>query len=425
FRTIVNDIDATFTATIGGDVLFLRTNWNAPNFKVMAVDLHNPVGQRWRPVIPAGKTVVTSITAAGGRLLASHLEDVQPRLRLYTTLGRRIGEVPLRSIGSVGSVTGDWGQDEAFFSFSSFAQPTTIFRYDLNSGRLEVWSRLSVPMPSANINVQQVWYSSKDGTKIPMFIAHRADLELNGTNPTLLTGYGGFNVSQLPAFSPRAMFWIEHGGIYALPSLRGGGEFGEAWHQAGMLERKQNVFDDFIAAAEWLIDKRYTTPSKLAISGGSNGGLLVGAALTARPELFQAVVCSYPLLDMIRYHRFLVARFWVPEYGSSENEAEFKYLYAYSPYHRVSDGTGYPAVLLISGDSDTRVAPLHARKMTARLQAATRSLGRPILLKYYTKAGHSGGLPVTKTIEDLTDELLFLGWQLGMIRGATTNSIGP
>ena len=243
-----------------------------------------------------------------------------------------------------------------------------------------------------------------------MFVAHRRGLELNGNNPTLLTGYGGFNVSMLPSFNPFAIVWMENGGVWALPNLRGGGEFGEAWHRAGMLENKQNTFDDFIAAAEWLIDSGYTNPSKLAVRGGSNGGLLVGAAITQRPELFAAMVCTYPLLDMLRYHQFLVAGFWVPEYGSSENSLQFEYLATYSPYHRVRSGENYPAALFVTGDGDTRVAPLHARKMTALMQAETGS-SNPVLLMYDTEAGHSGGRPVTDMVAELTEELRFLLWR--------------
>jgi prolyl oligopeptidase len=300
--------------------------------------------------------------------------------------------------------------NEAFYTFDSFHIPMTIYRYNIAKATQEVWARQEDPIASESFEVKQVWYESKDKTRIPMFIAHAKGLKLNGSNPTLLTGYGGFNLSRTPGFSPLAAVWVELGGIYALPNLRGGGEFGEAWHQAGMLENKQNVFDDFIAAAEWLIKNGYTTPSKLAISGASNGGLLVGAAMTQRPDLFQAVVCSYPLLDMIRYHIF-GGRYWAPEYGSSENSEQIKYIYAYSPYHRVQPGTKYPAVLFISGDSDTRVAPLHARKMAALMQAATGS-DRPVLLHYDTKAGHSGGMPASTQIENLTDELSFLLWQL-------------
>ncbi|MDQ7053411.1 MAG: prolyl oligopeptidase family serine peptidase [candidate division KSB1 bacterium] len=246
-----------------------------------------------------------------------------------------------------------------------------------------------------------------------MFLVHKKGLELNGKNPTLLTGYGGFNISLKPGYSSLATIWVENGGVFARPSLRGGGEFGEEWHKAGMREKKQNVFDDFIAAAEWLIDNKYTNPEKLAISGGSNGGLLVGAALTQRPDLFKAVACFYPLLDMIRYHKFLVARFWIPEYGSSDDPEQFQYLLKYSPYHNVKPGTKYPAVIFITGDGDTRVAPLHARKMAALLQHATGS-DNPVLLLYDTKAGHSGGMPVSKRIEDMTNWLSFLMWHVGM-----------
>jgi prolyl oligopeptidase len=275
-----------------------------------------------------------------------------------------------------------------------------------------VFHRLNVPFNGEDLEVKQVWVESKDKTKVPMFLVHKKNLRLDGSNPVILTGYGGFNLNMLPAFSARAAFWVERGGVFALPALRGGGELGEPWHQAGMKEKKQNVFDDFIAAAEWLIANKYTQPSKLAISGGSNGGLLVGGALTQRPELFRAVVCSYPLLDMVRYHQFLVARYWVPEYGSSEDPEQFRYIYAYSPYHRVKESATYPAVLMVSGDSDTRVAPLHARKMAAMLQSV-KDNPNPVLLKYDTEAGHAGTLPVTRQIDNLTDELSFLVWQLG------------
>jgi prolyl oligopeptidase len=258
-----------------------------------------------------------------------------------------------------------------------------------------------------------VWYRSKDGTRIPMFVMSKKGLKRDGSAPAYLTGYGGFTISETPTYRPLAVLWVERGGVYALPNLRGGGEFGEAWHRAGMLKNKQNVFDDFTAAADWLVESRYTSRERLAISGGSNGGLLVGAALTQHPEKFRAVVCNVPLLDMLRYQQFLVARFWVPEYGSSEDPEQFQVLRAYSPYHHVTQGVAYPAVLLVTGDSDTRVDPLHARKMTALLQASTGS-GRPILLHYDTKLGHSAGKPVSKQIDDMSVELTFLFWQLGL-----------
>ncbi|HLE36833.1 MAG TPA: prolyl oligopeptidase family serine peptidase, partial [Candidatus Acidoferrales bacterium] len=288
---------------------------------------------------------------------------------------------------------------------------TTIYRYDLAKGAQQVWSQLKVPVDAAKIEVKQVWYSSKDGTRVPMFVVYPKAMKFDGSNPALLTGYGGFNATQSPGFSARAVAWVESGGVYAVANLRGGGEYGEEWHRAGMLGKKQNVFDDFITAAEWLIANKYTSPAKLAIRGGSNGGLLVGAALTQRPELFAAVVCGYPLLDMVRYQKFLVARYWVPEYGSAENAEQFRYIYAYSPYHNVKAATKYPAVLFVTGDADTRVAPLHARKMAALMQATTGS-ERPILLRYDTKAGHSGGTPVSKQVDELAEELAFLFWQL-------------
>jgi prolyl oligopeptidase len=420
---IVNDIDATFDSTIAGRTLYLRTNWNAPKQRVIAVDLDRPARPYWREVIPESTAVMTSLNAVGGRLFAGYLESVQSRIRMFAFDGAPAGEMATPGVGVTSNVSGEWERDEGFFTFSSISTPTTIYRYTVSSGEREVWARLQVPISGEAIDVKQVWFASKDGSKIPMFVAHRRGLKLDGSNPALLTGYGGFNASQMPGFSSRAAFWIENGGVYALPNLRGGGEFGEEWHKAGMLDKKQNVFDDFIAAAEWLVKNGYTSSSRLAISGGSNGGLLVGAALTQRPDLVRAVVCTYPLLDMVRYHKFLVAGYWVPEYGSADDPTQYKYLAAYSPYHRVKKGVKYPGVLFITGDGDTRVAPLHARKMAALLQDQTGSdpAERPVLLKYDTKAGHSGGLPLSKQIENLTDEMRFLFWQLGVKTALSSN----
>jgi prolyl oligopeptidase len=357
--------------------------------------------------------VIENAHAAGGRLAVEFTQNASSRVKIYDLNGKLLREIALPAIGSVSSFTGRWRSSEAFFTFESFHIPSTIYRYDLAKGTQEVWAKSPAPIESAKYEVQQVWYASKHGTRVPMFLVFAKGIKLDGSHPTLLTGYGGFNVSETPVFTTRAAAWVSSGGIYASANLRGGGEFGEEWHRAGMLGNKQNVFDDFIAAAEWLIQNNYTSPARLAIRGGSNGGLLVGAALTQRPELFGAVVCGYPLLDMLRFHKFLVARWWVPEYGSSDDAEQFKYLYAYSPYQHVQPGTKYPAVLLITGDSDTRVDPLHARKMAARAQAASSS-GKPVLLHYDTKAGHSGGTPVSKQVDDLTDELSFLFWQLGV-----------
>jgi prolyl oligopeptidase len=413
---VVNDIDANFNGTVENGHLYMLTNWQAPNRRIIDVDLKNPARESWRTVVPEATFVITGIRLAGGKIFVNYLENVSTKMKVFDPSGKLVRDVPIPPLGSASSMQGEWDKDEAFYSFSSYKQPFTIYRYQVSTGKQEQWARINVPVNTEQIEVKQVWYESKDKTKIPMYVAYKKGMKLDGTNPTYLTAYGGFNSSMTPGFSTFAAYWIEQGGVYAVPNLRGGGEFGEKWHAAGMLEKKQNVFDDFIGAAEWLIKNRYTSQPKLAIAGGSNGGLLVGAAVTQRPDLYQAVVCSYPLLDMIRYDKFLVAKFWVPEYGSAEKEDQFKYLLAYSPYQNVKKGVKYPAVLFITGDSDTRVAPLHARKMAALMQAMNGS-DKPILLHYDTKAGHSGGTPVSKQIEDLTDTLSFLFWQLGMKAG--------
>ncbi|HJY85505.1 MAG TPA: prolyl oligopeptidase family serine peptidase [Candidatus Acidoferrales bacterium] len=411
---IVNDLPARFFGTIAGDRLFLHTNWKAPKGRILGVDLKAPSRDHWREVVPESGAVIESVEALGGRLGVVFTENASSRVKLLEPRGKLVREISLPTIGSVTGLTGRWSSHEAFYQFESFHIPQRIYRYDVVKGTQEMWAQVQAPIESDKYEVKQVWYTSKDGTKVPMFLVYARGIKLDGSNPTLLTGYGGFNVSETPSYTTRAAAWISSGGIYALPNLRGGGEFGEEWHRAGMLGNKQNVFDDFIAAAEWLVRNNYTRPAHLAIRGSSNGGLLVGAALTQRPDLFGAVVCGYPLLDMLRYHKFLVARWWVPEYGSSDDPEQFKYIYAYSPYQQVKPGGKYPAVLLISGDSDTRVDPLHARKMTARLQAATAS-SQPVLLHYDTKAGHSGGTPISKQVDDLTDELSFLFWRLGLL----------
>jgi len=412
--TLVKDVLSGFNGQIAGDRMYVRTNWKAPKWRVMEVDLKNPAIEKWREVVPESDTVLEGMSLVGGKLAVRYTQNVVPHVKLLEPNGKLLRELPLPALGSISGINGQWDSSEAFFSFTSYHIPPTIYRYDVATGKQTVWSQLQVPIDTASYEVKQVWYVTKDGTKIPMFLAHAKNLKLDGKNPVLLTGYGGFNVNQAPGFNSLAAAWMANGGVYAVANLRGGGEFGEAWHHAGMMEKKQNVFDDFIAAAEWLIQNKYTTPARLAIRGGSNGGLLVGAALTQRPDLFAAVICSYPLLDMVRYQNFLVAKYWVPEYGSSDNAEQFKYIYAYSPYHHVKVGTKYPSVLFISGDSDTRVAPLHARKMTALMQASTAASDHPIMLHYDTTAGHSGGTPAGKQIENTTDELTYLFWQLGV-----------
>jgi prolyl oligopeptidase len=413
---IVNDVDAYFDFRIAGDTLYLLTNWNAPNWRVLAVNLKNPARANWKEVIPEGKDKLDNIELADGKIIADYLHDATASLRIFDADGKADGEIPLPTLGSAGIVSSRWTSNEAFVGFTSYAYPNTTYRFDLADRKLSTWFRQNVPVRSEDFEVKQVWYASKDGTQVPMFLFYKKGLKLTGDNPVLLTGYGGFDLSETPYFSEETVIWAEYGGVYAEANLRGGGEFGEAWHHAGMLEKKQNVFDDFDAAAEWLIREKYTDSHRLAIIGSSNGGLLVGASLTQRPELFRAAVCGYPLLDMLRYEKFLVARLWVPEYGSAENPEQFKYLRAYSPYQNVHKGTKYPAVLFITGDGDTRVAPLHARKMAAQLQASSGSR-RPILLMYDTRSGHSGGRPMSQQIAEGTNILSFLIWQLGVSSG--------
>ena len=413
FVTAIADGVSESWAGFAGGELVIVTNLDAPNKRVMLADPADPAFERWREVIPErGDVVVEAAGALGGKLAVSFLQDVQPRVAIHDLDGTHVRDIAFDTIGSVGGGSGRWTSDEAFFTFQTFHVPSTIYRYDLETGEQSVWAEPELPVEAAAYEVTQRWSTSKDGTEVPMFVVHRPDVALDGTNPTLLTGYGGFNNSLTPAFSALATTWLESGGVFALANVRGGGEFGEAWRRAGMLESKQNVFDDFIAAAEHLIEAGYTSSAQLAIRGGSNGGLLVGAVSNQRPDLFGAVVCTYPLLDMVRYHQFLVASFWVPEYGSSDDREQFAYIHAYSPYHNVIDGGDYPATLYLSGDGDTRVAPLHARKMTALMQAKNGS-DNPILLRYHTQAGHSGGQPVSQQIDEMVDTVSFLLRQVG------------
>jgi prolyl oligopeptidase len=412
-ETIVNDIDAYFEGRIGDGKVFMHTDWQAPHGRILAVDLENPAEEHWKEIVPESQATIRAFSAVGGKILVSYLRDAIPAVSVFEPDGRRLTEIRPPAIGWTISFYGQWLDGDAFYAFSAFHIPKTIYMYDLGALSQTVWARDEAPIRSDDFEVKQVWYESRDGTRVPMFLTYRKGLSLDGTNPVLLTGYGGFRGVSLPYFSSFPALWLEMGGIYALPCLRGGGEFGEEWHKAGMADRKQNTFDDFIAAAEWLIGNGYTNPHRLAIRGGSNGGLLVGAAMTQRPDLFGAVVCTYPLLDMVRFHKFLVAKWWVPEYGSAEDPEQFKYIYAYSPYHHVVPGTRYPATLFVTGDADTRVAPLHARKMTALLQAATAS-DKPIAIYCDTAAGHSGGRPVSELIDDMLVQAQFLIWQLGI-----------
>lgn len=418
-RPIAKGIAATFDGKIAGHTLYMNTDWQAPNHRIVAVDLAGDVSPaHWRTVVPASRYPIEGFSLAGGKLIVSYIADAASRLKLFDAAGKPAGEIRLPALGTAAEVESRWDSNDAMFAFVSFAIPATIYRYDVGAGRLEAWAQPKTPVNPADFVVRQVWYHSKDGTRVPMFLFYRKGLAPNGSTPTLLTGYGGFDLSSTQAFNDQAIVWAEHGGVWALANMRGGGEFGEAWHEAGMLGKKQNVFDDFFAAAEWLIQNRITNPRKLAIMGASNGGLLMGASLTQRPDLFRAVVCMYPLLDMLRYQKFMGGPWWVSEYGSADDASQFPYLLEYSPYQNVRPGTKYPAVLFVTGDGDTRVAPLHARKMAALLQAdAANPPGRPILMLYDTKSGHSGGRPVGEQIKEMTNILSFLFWQLGVKTG--------
>ncbi len=411
---VIAGIEAGFFGQIVDDKMYIRTNHNAPNWCVWLADLSNPSIENWTPIIKeTEKAVLEGFSLVGGRIFVRYIENVSSHVKVFEPDGSFVREMELPSLGSVDGIYGQWSADEGFFVFSSYHIPETIYRMIPQTGEYTEWAKPDIPLESDDVTVKQVWYNSADGTRIPMFLAYRNGVNLDGNNPTLLAGYGGFNISLLPSFKHSYAFWIDAGGVLAIPSLRGGGEFGEKWHQDGMLDKKQNTFDDFIAAAGWLIDNNYTNPSKLAIRGGSNGGLLVGATVNQRPDLFKAVVCTYPLLDMVRYHKFLMGPYWISEYGSADSAEQFEYIRKYSPYHNVKSGGNYPTVLFVTGDYDTRVAPLHARKMTALLQASTGS-DNPVLLWYDTKIGHAGSTSVSKEIEEVSVQMGFLCWQLGL-----------
>jgi prolyl oligopeptidase len=412
-------VDGSAFGTVIGGTLYLQTTKGAPKGRVVAVDAAHPRQEYWREIVPERQdAVIESVAFARGSIVITYLQNAANIVEVFDLGGRSLGRVSQPGIGSTGIST-ELDRTEAYLTFTSFNHPTTIFRVDVSrpGGEPELWERPQLPVDPALVTVEQVWYTSKDGTPVSMFLVHKKGMARNGLAPTLLLGYGGFNVSQTPSFTAHLFQWYEDGGLFAVPNLRGGGEYGDAWHEAGMLERKQNTFDDFIGAAEWLIANRYTAPEKLAIWGGSNGGLLTGAMVAQRPDLFRVALVLVPLLDMLRYHDFLMARYWVPEYGSAEDAAQFPFLYAYSPYHHIRTGVQYPAVLLTAGEHDTRVHAMHARKMAARLQASTASdpADRPVLLWVDRDAGHGQGKPLNLQLRDRVDQRIFVMWQLGML----------
>jgi prolyl oligopeptidase len=424
FRSVGEEQHAIFVGEIGDGRLYVLTNWDAPNWRVLELDPAMLDLAEARTVVGEQEdAVITELALIGGRLVTHDLKDASSRIRVYTLPGGAIErDVPLPDLGSVQGtpsrtpgIAGEWDRGELLLGFTSFLQPPAVLRCDLTTGAVTTFAQFDPPprFDPASYETRQVHCRSADGTRVPIFLIHRRGLRPDGNAPTFLTGYGGFNIGMTPSWISSLPLWVETGGVFAVAVLRGGNEFGERWHRDGMLERKQNVFDDFIAAGEWLIREGYTSRERLAIGGGSNGGLLVGAVLTQRPDLCRAVVCEVPLLDMLRYHRFQLAQLWISEYGSAEDADQFRWLHAYSPYHRVTDGERYPAVLLTTALGDTRVDPMHARKMGARLQAATAS-DRPILVRVDEDEGHGVGKPRSKQLESATDLWTFVYSQLGV-----------
>jgi len=422
FDVLVWGLDARFHAVWAKGAWYVRTDYQSPKGRILKAD-PGIMPDVWKTIVPEGADVIDAWSIVGGKLYVNRLKDVVTQTSVYTLDGKPAGSVDYDGIGSASGVGGRTTDRYGYFSFSSYIVPPTIFWLDTATGRREVFFQSRAPFDSIQYELKEVFYKSKDGTRIPMFIAGKKGLKMDGSERLLMTGYGGFNLSITPHWSPAWGWWLEQGGWLAVPNLRGGGEYGQAWHEAGMFEKKQNVFDDWFAAAEYLIAQKYTSAEHFAISGRSNGGLLMGASIVQRPELFSAVWCGYPLLDMLRYQRFRVGSYWTSEYGSAENEKQFPYLLKYSPYQNVKAGTAYPAVMFFTGDSDTRVDPLHARKMPPLLQAASSS-GRPILLHSSLAGGHSAGVSVDQQVEDDADQLTFLWTETGQA-GARVKTAAP
>ena len=413
FVPIAEGLDARVSGTCLDDEFYMMTTLDAPNWRMIKVDPANPSMESWVDLVPESEHALQTFLVAGDRLLVQYLEDAKSAIRVFTTGGEYLGDVPLPEVCSVYDWASDWRRPEVLIGLSSFLIPPTSYHYDAHTEELTLFKTVEAPIDREPYVAKQVWYESADGTRVPMFLVHRKDIVLDGTNPTMLLGYGGFNSSTTPVFTRNKFLWMERGGVYAEACLRGGGEYGDAWHRAGMLGNKQNSFDDFIAAAEWLVDSGYTSPEKLAVWGGSNGGLLVGAFVTQRPDLARAAICDVPLLDMVRFHHFYAATMWATEYGHPDDPEQFEWLYAYSPYHHIESGADYPAIFLTTAESDARVHPSHAMKMTARLQAETGS-DRPILLDFERAAGHGMGTTMSLTLDQYVDYYSFLFGQLGV-----------
>jgi prolyl oligopeptidase len=411
---LIPDLEANYNFVANdGPVFYMMTDLNAPRSKIISIDTANPAKSNWKTIIPESKDTLRGVNLMREKWFAHYMQDAKSAIRIFKKDGTHDRDVQLPGIGSVGGFGGKRDYKETFYAFTSFTRPTTIYRYDVDTGESTVFKEPKVKFNPDDYETKQIFYNSKDGTRVPMFISHKKGLKLDGNNPTLLYAYGGFNISLTPSFSPATLTWMEMGGVYAQPNLRGGGEYGEDWHQAGMKSRKQNVFDDFIGAAEWLIANKYTRTPKLAISGGSNGGLLVGACMTQRPDLFGACLPAVGVMDMLRFQKFTIGWAWVSDYGSAENREDFPYLYKYSPLHNIKPGAKYPATLITTADHDDRVVPAHSFKFAAALQAAQAGLA-PTLIRIETKAGHGAGKPTAKVIEEAADRYAFLVETLGM-----------
>ena len=405
---LISEFEANFSFVDHEKTVFwFQTDLDAPRGRVIAIDVTQPDRHHWQEIIPESAETLESVGLLNHQFVASYLKDARSEVKMFDLQGNFIRDVALPGIGSVGGFDGKREDTETFYSFTSFTAPPTIYRYNLVTDESTLFRQPQVDFNPDDYETRQVFYSSKDGTQVPMFITHKKGLKLDGTNPTYLYAYGGFGISLTPSFSVGNLVWMELGGVFALPNLRGGGEYGEDWHQAGTKLKKQNVFDDFIAAGEWLIANGYTSSSKLAIAGGSNGGLLVGACMTQRPDLFAAALPAVGVLDMLRFHKFTIGWAWMSEYGSPEDPEEFKALYAYSPLHQLKSETAYPATLITTADHDDRVVPAHSFKFAAALQAA-HSGSHPVLIRIETKAGHGAGKPTAKVIEEIVDKWAFL-----------------
>ena len=420
-RVVIDELEGNVNGEIVDGKLLLHTDIGAERWRLMVADVAEPGREHWRELIPEREDKLESVTPANGVLYARYSHDVTTRIVMFDLEGNELGEVALPTLGTAW-VWGRWGHDEVRITFVSFGQPRTIYNHDRQANSLEVLKLPAMPVEQElleRIVVDQVWYTSRDGTRVPMFVVHQAGAEMGGPIPTLMSGYGGFDVSNPPRFSTTALAWVERGGAYVVTNLRGGGEFGKAWHEAGMREKKQNVFDDFLGAADWLIAEGWTTPEQLAIAGGSNGGLLVAAAITQAPEKFAAVLCQVPLTDMLRFHTFGLADIWTEEYGSPDDEEMFPHLLAYSPYHQVRAGTDYPAVLVVGSANDARVDPVHAIKFTAALQHADVDHGtvQPILLEIQRESGHGGGVGIDVRADQVARNHAFLMSAVGLGAG--------